>query len=72
MTTLTLPHPAHDLLGPFLDAQLRPATQIAYRADLIAFFGTHLITEDQAQTVTVEDVERWRNDLAEAMCRPTS
>ncbi len=72
MTTLTLPHPAHDLLGPFLDAQLRPATQIAYRADLIAFFGTHLITEDQAQTVTVEDVERWRNDLAEAGAKPST
>lgn len=73
MTSIAfLPHPAADLLEPFLAAQIRPATRIAYRADLVSFFGSNLITVDQVQSVTVEEVERWRNDLAEAGAKPTT
>jgi site-specific recombinase XerD len=58
-----LPHPSADLLEPFLESQLASSTRQAYRADLIAFFGTSLVTVDQVTGVAVEDVEQFRNDL---------
>ena len=67
-----LPHPAADLLEPFLDAQMRPTTRRAYRSDLIGFFGTNLITVDQVQSLTIEEVERFRNDLADEGVKPTT
>ena len=67
-----LPHPAADLLEPFLDAQMRPTTRRAYRSDLIGFFGTNLITVDQVQSLTIEEVERYRNELAEEGVKPST
>ena len=72
MTLATLPHPAADLLAPFLAAQTRPATRTAYASDLAEFFGTALVTVDQAQSVTIEDVETYRNDLVAAGRKATT
>ena len=72
MTLATLPHPAADLVQPFLAAQTRPATRTAYASDLAEFFGTALVTVDQAQSVSIEDVETYRNDLVAAGRKPTT
>ena len=64
MTLAILPHPAEDLVAPFLAAQLRPATRTAYASDLTEFFGTGIVTAEQAQAISIAEVEAWRNDLA--------
>ena len=50
----------------FLAGQLSPATQRAYRADLLAFFGvTDLswVGSDRILSVTPDEVVQWRNEL---------
>tara|TARA_R100001086_G_scaffold157865_1_gene84518 strand:+ start:605 stop:1546 length:942 start_codon:yes stop_codon:yes gene_type:complete len=72
MTVVTLPTHATDLVAPFLSAQTSDATRTAYASDLSEFFGTTLVTADQAQSVTIEDVETYRNLLVTAGRRPST
>ena len=55
-----------DPTASFLAGQLSPATQRAYRADLMAFFRvTDLawIGAERLRSVTPDEVVRWRNEL---------
>ena len=72
MTVVTLPHHATDLVAPFLSAQTSDATRTAYASDLSEFFGTTLVTADQAQSITIEDVESYRNLLVTAGRKPST
>ena len=73
MTVLTLPTtmPAtgidtNDVLSPFLAGQLTPQTRRAYHADLIAFFGSDVITLDDCRRITFADVITYRNQLSDS------
>ena len=67
MSLIALQHPIQDELKSFLDSiaseNKSSSTRIAYQADLEQFFETKIITQDQAKSITMEDVESYRNDL---------
>ena len=67
MSLIALEHPIQDELKSFLDSiaseNKSSSTRIAYQTDLEQFFETKIITQDQAKSITMEDVESYRNDL---------
>ena len=78
-TVLTLPTTQsvtgisdHDVLSPFLAGQLTPQTRRAYHADLVAFFGTDLISLDDCRGVTFVDVIAYRNRLSDDGLKPAT
>jgi len=62
----------HDVLSPFLAGQLTPQTRRAYHADLVAFFGTDLITLDDCRSITFVDVIAYRNRLSDDGLKPAT
>lgn len=67
MSLIALQHPIQDELKSFLDSiaseNKSSSTRIAYQTDLEQFFETKIITQDQVKSITMEDVETYRNDL---------
>ena len=79
MTVLTLPTTmpatgidAHDVLSPFLAGQLTAQTRKAYHADLIAFFGSNVISLDDCRRITFADVISYRNRLSDGGAKPAT
>ena len=67
MSLIALQHPIQDELKSFLDSiaseNKSSSTRTAYQTDLEQFFETKIITQDQVKSITMEDVETYRNDL---------
>ena len=67
MSIIALHHPIQDEIKSFLDSiaseNKSSSTRIAYQTDLEQFFETKIITQDQVKSITMEDVETYRNDL---------
>jgi len=76
MSLIALPHPIQDELKSFLDSiaseNKSSSTRLAYQVDLEQFFETKIITQDQAKSITMEDIEEYRNELIDLGRKPTT
>ena len=76
MSLIALQHPIQDELKSFLDSiaseNKSSSTRLAYQVDLEQFFETKIITQDQAKSITMEDIEEYRNELIDLGRKPTT